>query len=158
MRLFIQAERVSINALPPLTPVSSDFCFSYVSLVCLPYTVATPTDGTKCWITGWGTLCSAGPYPDILQQASVPLVSRARCKQAYPRKIDDSMICAGFEWGGVDTCQADSGGPLVCETGGRYYLHGVTSWGCGCASPGNFGVYANVKHLLKWLSVEMGCN
>ena len=117
-----------------------------------------PSDGTQCWITGWGRLSSGGASPDKLQQVSVPIASRARCDRAYPRRIDDSMICAGLDQGGIDSCQGDSGGPMVCETGGRYYLQGVTSWGDGCASPGKFGVYAKVKFFLTWINDEMRKN
>ena len=129
-----------------------------VNLVCLPSGVPAPTDGTRCWITGWGRLTSVGAKPVNLMQATVPIASRARCERAYPGEIDDSMICAGLDQGGVDTCQGDSGGPMVCETGGRYYLQGVTSWGYGCASPGKFGVYAKVTYVLNWLQSEMAKN
>ena len=44
---------------------------------------------------------------------------------------------------------------MVCESRGRYYLHGVTSWGYGCALPGKFGVYARVKHVQTWLNQGM---
>ncbi|RMX49292.1 hypothetical protein pdam_00011234 [Pocillopora damicornis] len=130
----------------------------YVNLVCLPQSVPAPTDGTRCWITGWGRLASGGATPDYLQQVQVPVVSYARCNRAYPGKIHDSMICAGLDQGGIDSCQGDSGGPMVCETGGRFYLHGATSWGYGCASPGKFGVYAKVKYELNWLNSEMSKN
>ena len=113
-------------------------------------------DGTKCWITGFGRLASGGASPNALMAASVPVVSRARCDKAYPGKIHDSMICAGLDQGGIDSCQGDSGGPMVCESGGRFYLHGATSWGYGCASPGKFGVYAKIKHVMSWINKEMG--
>jgi len=61
------------------------------------------------------------------------------------------MICAGLDQGGIDSCQGDSGGLMVCETGGMYYLQGATSWGYGCASPGKFSVYPKVKYLMNWL-------
>ena len=140
--------------------LSPSFCLPcrHVNLVCLPRYVNVPSDGTKCWITGWGRLASGGATPDILQQVQVPVVSRARCEKAYPRKIHDSMICAGLDQGGIDSCQGDSGGPMVCETGGKFYLHGATSWGYGCASPGKFGVYAKVKYLLPWINSEMSKN
>ena len=129
-----------------------------VNLACLPQNVDAPSDGTQCWITGWGRLSSGGATPEKLQQASVPIASRARCDKAYPRRIHDSMICAGLDQGGRDSCQGDSGGPMVCETGGRYYLQGVTSWGFGCARPGKFGVYAKVKFLLTWINDELRKN
>ncbi|KAL9985794.1 hypothetical protein ACROYT_G008239 [Oculina patagonica] len=130
----------------------------HVNLVCLPQVVPAPTDGTKCWITGWGRLASGGATPDYLQQVQVPVVSRARCDKSYPGKIHDSMVCAGLDQGGIDSCQGDSGGPMVCETGGKFYVHGATSWGYGCASPGKFGVYAKVKFLLSWINGEMSKN
>jgi len=126
--------------------------------VCLPRSIPEPSDGTNCWITGWGRLSSGGNRPSYLQQVQVPVVSRARCDRAYPGRIDDSMICAGLDQGGIDTCQGDSGGPMVCETGGKFYLHGVTSWGDSCASAGKFGVYAKVKYLLSWIAGEMSQN
>ncbi|XP_044166667.1 MAM and LDL-receptor class A domain-containing protein 1-like [Acropora millepora] len=129
-----------------------------VNLVCLPIGVPPPTNGTSCWITGWGRLASEEAYHANLMQAMVPIASRARCERVYPHEIDESMICAGFDQGGVDIFQGESGGPMVCETGGRYYLHGVTSWGYDCASPGKFGVYAKVTYVLNWLQSEMAKN
>ena len=134
------------------------FFISYVNPACLPDSISAPVDGTSCWITGWGTLKSGGSPPEILQQVSVPIVSRDRCDKAYRNALHDSMICAGPDKGGKDSCQGDSGGPMVCKIGDRFYLQGVTSWGHGCASPGKFGVYAKVKYLLQWLREEMDKN
>lgn len=100
---------VIVLSINPLCPT----LLRFVNLVCLPQAVAEPSDGTKCWITGWGRLASGGAVPDYLQQVQVPVVSRARCDQAYPGKIDDSMVCAGLDQGGINSCQGDSGGPLV---------------------------------------------
>ena len=129
-----------------------------IGLVCLgseEYDVPLFSN-SKCFITGWGTLASGGNQPNALMQASVPLVSKQRCLAAYPQKIDDSMLCAGLDQGGVDACQGDSGGPLVCEhRPHRWFLEGATSWGWGCAVPGKFGVYARVRHFRKWLMETM---
>ena len=88
-------------------------------------------------------------------QAAVPLVSKQRCVIAYPGYIDDSMLCAGQDEGGIDACQGDSGGPLVCEFNGTWYLEGATSWGYGCAEPKFYGVYAKVRNFKSWLSSNM---
>ena len=130
-----------------------------VGLVCLSNpNNPLPIDSLnkKCWITGWGTLTSGGSQPKVLQEASVPLVSKKRCLRAYPGKIGDSMICAGLDKGGVDSCQGDSGGPLVCEFSGKWHLEGVTSWGYGCAAPNKFGVYARVGYVRSWLLSKTG--
>lgn len=111
---------------------------------------------SKCFISGWGTLASGGNQPNVLIQAKVPLVSKEQCLGAYPNRIDDSMLCAGLDQGGVDACQGDSGGPLVCEyLPHRWFLEGVTSWGWGCAAAAKFGVYAKVRQFTKWLKDTM---
>ena len=128
--------------------------------MCLPSSISDVSPGKRCWITGFGRLSSGGSSPNYLMQASVPVVSQSKCKQAYGSSIHDSMICAGLDQGGVDSCQGDSGGPMVCESGGRYYLHGATSWGHGCAAPGKYGVYARVKYgaIMRWIQETMQNN
>ena len=132
-----------------------------VSTVCMPDTsFPLPYDdlNKKCYITGWGTLSSGGSQPNVLMQASVPLVSKSRCLKGYPGQIHDSMLCAGLDQGGVDACQGDSGGPLVCEFNGRWYLEGATSWGHGCARPNKYGVYALVRYNQKWVEAIVSGN
>ena len=129
-----------------------------VGLVCLPDTSNhLPFDNVfkKCWATGWGHLHYEGSSPNSLMQVAEPLVSKQRCANAYPGEIDDSMLCAGLDAGGVATCQGDSGGPLVCEFNDTWYLEGVTSFAHGCAWANNYGVYANVRNLKTWLSRNM---
>lgn len=132
-----------------------------VDTVCLPDRLnPLPIDDLtkRCFITGWGTLSSGGSQPDRLYEASVPLVSKRRCKKGYKGigKIHKSMLCAGLDEGGIDSCQGDSGGPLMCEFKGRWYLEGITSWGYGCAFPKKYGVYAKVRYLQSWIESNMG--
>ena len=133
---------------------------SYTNLACLPSSDAL--EGKTCLITGWGTTKANGEQADKLVVAKVPIVRQAVCKTAYNKlgaDIDASMVCAGFPKGGKDSCQGDSGGPLVCSDGnGAYSLHGVTSWGIGCAQKGRYGVYARVNYLLKWITDEIKKN
>merc|ERR1719167_716142 len=119
-----------------------------VGLACLPSNaVFGLVPGKRCWITGWGTLSSGGPSANVLMQTSVPIKSDAACHISLPNQIDASMVCAGYDQGGIDSCQQDSGGPMVCEYSGRFHIEGVISWGIGCGSPGKFGVYAKVRHV-----------
>ena len=107
---------------------------------------------------GWGRLQMGGNRTNVLMQASVPIKDNATCHRSYPGKLHDSMFCAGLDQGGIDTCQGDSGGPMVCEHSGRFYIEGVTSWGYGCAIPGLFGVYADVRYLRHWILQTMKTN
>jgi len=130
-----------------------------VGTVCLPDINHPLLDGKTCYITGWGTLSSGGSQPDSLMEASVPIVSQAKCENAYgSSNIHDSMICAGLDAGGVDACQGDSGGPMVCEFNGKWFLEGATSWGHGCALPNKYGVYAKVRYLKSWVQGKMSSN
>merc|ERR1719348_74417 len=127
----------------------------HVNLACLPSSSGNVQEGKHCWVTGFGRLSSGGSSPRVLMQVRVPIVGQSTCKRAYGSSIQDSMVCAGFRQGGKDSCQGDSGGPLVCEMGGKYYLEGVVSWGHGCASPGQYGVYARVRYLRRWIDSTM---
>ena len=74
---------------------------SGVGTVCLPNINHPLLAGKRRYITGWGTLSSGGSQPDYLMEASVPIVSQAKCGQAYgSSNIHDSMICAGLDQGG----------------------------------------------------------
>jgi len=44
---------------------------------------------------------------DTLQEAEVELIDTGICNQRswYNGHVNDNMICAGFDKGGVDTCQ-----------------------------------------------------
>ncbi|OFZ18548.1 MAG: hypothetical protein A2X94_17680 [Bdellovibrionales bacterium GWB1_55_8] len=108
-------------------------------------------------VAGWGATRENGIISLNLQKVAVPLVARERCDQAYPGKITDRMICAGYESGGKDACRKDSGGPLILRFGsGEPVLAGVVSFGIGCARPGLFGVYGRVSSVADWIQKNTG--
>jgi len=128
---------------------------SCVGTVSLPQQGRDVAPGTTCWITGWGTTSSNGPLATRLQEVQVDTLSNTACKRTgYSNsQIKPSMLCAqGRNSQGVtDACQADSGGPLVCQSGGRYRVFGATSWGRGCAAANYPGVWARVHYVLDWI-------
>lgn len=67
---------------------------------------------TMCYIAGWGTQKVKGPPTRVLHEAALPLVSHEQCNdpRSYNGVITKNMLCAGFQQGGVDTCEGDSGG------------------------------------------------
>jgi trypsin len=113
------------------------------------------TAGTLATIAGWGATKEGGSASSTLQHAQVPITTDAYCAGAYGRSFSaQTMICAGYPEGGIDTCQGDSGGPLFSKTStGVFRVVGATSWGEGCARKGKPGVYARVgdSTLREWL-------
>ncbi|MFC4911620.1 S1 family peptidase [Actinomadura gamaensis] len=104
-------------------------------------TVATgrPGDAREGEVVGWGTTSETDWFNTRLHAATVPLRGDAACAAAYGASYDASdMLCAGSPK--ADTCQFDSGGPLLVN--GR--IVALTSWAYGCARPGYPGVYARV--------------
>ncbi|XP_072175569.1 uncharacterized protein [Diadema setosum] len=125
----------------------------YVRPICLA-TIGDEIENYKtCYVAGWGAVIEGGSTVDALQQAVVGLIPDSDCAIAYPEFRADSMICAGYQAGEVDTCSGDSGGPLMCEgTDGRWHLVGITSYGNGCARPSFPGVYTRVSPFIDWIN------
>jgi secreted trypsin-like serine protease len=112
---------------------------------------ATWAAGTTATVIGWGVTETGSPS-DALREASLPVRSDADCAAVYGALFDArAMLCAGT--GLADTCEGDSGGPLLVPSGGALVLAGITSWGLGCGNPGIPGVYTRVadEPLNGWL-------
>ncbi|MED6234256.1 hypothetical protein ATANTOWER_025483, partial [Ataeniobius toweri] len=62
------------------------------------------------------------------------------------------MLCAGLLEGGKDSCQGDSGSPMVSKQGGRWIQAGIVSFGEGCAEPNFPGVYTRVSQYENWIN------
>ncbi|KAG9275927.1 trypsin [Astyanax mexicanus] len=121
----------------------------------IPLATTCAKEGEQCLVSGWGNQITTGEsYASVLQCLDLPVVPRSACEAAYKNQFTQNMFCAGFLEGGKDSCQADSGGPLVC--GGK--LQGVVSWGDECAAPGYPGVYTEVCRYVDWVKDIMANN
>lgn len=112
--------------------------------------------GVLATVTGWGATREGGSLASVLQEVSVPIVSRQTCNQSYSGDITENMLCAGLAQGGKDSCQGDSGGPLIVPNGSNWKLAGVVSWGNGCARPNFYGVYTVVANYSSWIQSYLG--
>ncbi|GBL89637.1 Serine proteinase stubble [Araneus ventricosus] len=127
----------------------------------LPACVPTGNDtyvGRYATVTGWGRMYEDGPLPDVIQEVSLPIITNKQCESMYKQAgfvedIPDIFICAGYVNGGKDSCEGDSGGPMVLqESDGRWVLAGVISWGIGCAMPNQPGVYTRITKFSEWIN------
>lgn len=63
------------------------------------------------------------------------------------------MLCAGSNITGVSGCQGDTGGPLVREVQGKWYLEGAFSWGANCNPVKGYKhqMYSNIRYMKEWI-------
>ncbi|MDP9383906.1 MAG: serine protease, partial [Actinomycetota bacterium] len=94
---------------------------------------------------------------DDLHEVQVPMVSDQQCDTTVG--IDEtSMVCAGNDLGGADSCNGDSGGPLmVTDAAGAFIQVGTVSFGTGCGFPTQYGVYGRVgdSKLHDWVTARI---
>ena len=107
---------------------------------------------------GWGRISGGGPAADILQQAKLPLVSHSDCRKRYGSTIDmNAHLCAGEGRSAASGgCNGDSGGPLACEMGGRWYLHGAVSFGMRNCPTTHYTVFARITSYKSWIIQKIG--
>lgn len=115
-------------------------------------------DNSLAVVSGWGWTKedqSEGIRSDTLRKAAVQIWNNKECEMSFHRNgrtdynILDTQMCAGLKSGGIDSCWADSGGPLVSDNN---LLVGVVSTGIGCARPGLPGIYTRVSKYIDWIS------
>ncbi|XP_078509282.1 transmembrane protease serine 9-like [Lissotriton helveticus] len=142
-----------------LTPV--DFT-DYILPICLPAPEVQFPIGMNCWATGWGDISNGVPlpFPQTLQEVELPLINAQSCDTMYHVNsgvsstttiVQDTMICAGSARGGKDSCQRDTGGPLVCQYNNAWLLAGVVSYRDGCGQSNRPGIYTLVPAYTQWI-------
>ncbi len=143
-----------------------DFDFALIELsnpVELPVStllVNPPEVDELTTVLGWGVqkLNSGTNNPlgtslaKTLQEVDVPIVSNQQCQNAMGTSIRESMTCAGYPQGGKDSCNGDSGSPMMVLRDGQYTQVGIVSYGIGCAQPNRYGVYARIEFALPWIN------
>lgn len=129
-----------------------------VSRACLPYIYAGASfNNIYLEALGWGTLDFGGPQATDLQKVSLQVMNLTTCRsQLSPQSsVQDTQICTYTA--GKDSCQYDSGGPLLYtdQSGGVVYAIGVTNYGITCASKYP-SVSARVASYLSWIETNTG--
>lgn len=118
--------------------------------------------GQLAMVAGWGKLSFNGPVPNVLQVAKLPVIGNKQCQNMYHdsghiKIISDSFVCAGYQMGGKDSCEGDSGGPLQVQRAqdSRWVLVGTVSHGIKCAEPNLPGIYIRTSAYLPWIKAVM---
>lgn len=62
----------------------------------------------------------------------------------------EGMLC-GYKGAGKDSCQGDSGSPLVCQYNDTWVQMGIVSWSINCGQGNLPGVYTDTAVYAKWI-------
>uniref|UniRef100_H0XV05 Ovochymase 1 n=1 Tax=Otolemur garnettii TaxID=30611 RepID=H0XV05_OTOGA len=126
--------------------------------------------GILCVASGWGKISETSARSNVLQEVELTIMDDRTCNAILKRMnlpaLERTMLCAGFLDGGMDACQRDSGGPLVCRRGGGIWtLAGITSWVAGCAGDSasvrnrhrkaSLGIFSKVLELMDFITQNM---
>ncbi len=100
----------------------------FTSPACLPAIDDEMEVDSLGTILGWGKRKNSAVFgTDVLHQAQVPIAEMNDCKKMYENYfISPNMLCAGYKRGKVDSCAGDSGGPLLMDKNGKWYIYGIT--------------------------------
>jgi len=149
-KFSMKTQKFDIALLKLLTPVEYQF---NVLPICLPDKDMI-FDEEQSIVAGWGKLAEKGLVTTKLQYVGIPIINNTECQTIYKRinkLIDQDLMCAGYDIGQKDSCEGDSGGPMMVFKRGRWVAAGVISWGVGCARPNQPGVSTRVTEFLDWI-------
>ncbi|CAN8175923.1 unnamed protein product [Coccothraustes coccothraustes] len=136
-------------------------CSDYIQLGCVPDSSLAVSELKTCYVAGWRATPENAPSPRlVLQEAKVRLIDVQLCNSSrwYGGAVHPQDLCAGYPRGGIDTCQGDIGGPLVCKDHAEenFWLVGLASWGRGCARARRPGIFTSTQHFHSWIRAHAG--
>jgi Trypsin len=119
-----------------------------------------PSNGEVVRTIGFGRVTASGSLSKVLRKVDINVIDYQTCANDYSNysqhPIDEQMICAGIlDVGGKDSCDGDSGGPLIRQSSGTNIIVGIVAWGEGCASEDYPGVYTRVSTYDQWIQETM---
>lgn len=124
----------------------------YIGPTCLPFQHNKDSfAGNRVKLLGWGTQSLAGVTSNVLQYTDVSVITKTNCNMKYPNKnIDDTQLCTYAQ--DRDSCQMDSGGPVLWKnpTTMKLVLVGIISNGDGCGGL-KPGINTHVGSFIKFI-------
>ncbi|XP_053688034.1 serine protease 7-like [Sabethes cyaneus] len=131
----------------------------HISPVCLPQMKAFLSNSfsnSNVTVVGWG-FTEAGKRSSLKMSTNLVTTSLPSCQRdlkSFLRGIvlSEAHICAKPPGRNIrDACRGDSGGPLMANLNGYWYLVGIVSFGPPCRRTQLPGVYTRVTSYMDWI-------
>jgi secreted trypsin-like serine protease len=120
----------------------------------LNYNSTIPAVASTMTAIGYGRLSEGGSTSSTLQQVDLQVESYKVCSATYYSILDRIMICnRGLPYGGKDTCNGDSGGPLLIKNTNT--IVALVSYGYGCARRNTPAVNTRISPYQSWIQVTI---
>lgn len=129
----------------------------WIRYAMLPLDNSNQHVGEMCVISGWGRTSSSNVLPNVLQKATIAVISESECNTRMApvsgARVGPGQICLYTP--GIGSCNGDSGGPLNCVDSRGTIVSGVTSWGIqsgGSCLQTYPSVYTRTGWYLDWIN------
>ncbi|XP_035779920.1 CLIP domain-containing serine protease 14D-like [Anopheles albimanus] len=157
---FTKSGKTAINDIA-LIRLDRDVTFSeMVHPVCLPTTASERNASNEtglAYSSGWGRTV-AMLRSDRKQKIVMHIKNHTDCSAAYEPfgvELQATQLCVA-DSGNLDACRGDSGGPLMREIDGAWYLLGLASFGLKTCSTNKVpDVYTKVPDYTTWIQDNM---
>ncbi|XP_071596575.1 plasminogen-like isoform X2 [Heliangelus exortis] len=123
----------------------------HVKPVCLPETSLMVERNSVCFLTAWGKTRGIDTA-NRLKEVEFPVLENRICNgpEFLNGSVKNHEFCGGFTFGSIGNCEAEVGGPLVCQDKDRFVQYGVTSWGLDCTQPSKT-VFVQIPTFVSWI-------
>jgi hypothetical protein len=133
---------------------------SYIRPICLWEWSSSldPIVGRTGIVAGWGKNEFDKINTEFPKKINVPIVSESQCLRSHPGftiLTSSRNFCAGGN--GENPCKGDSGGGLILNQDGRWYLRGIVSAGLingQTCYVDRFTVFTDVAKFLPWIKAN----
>uniref|UniRef100_A0A8C2Y6Y4 Plasminogen n=1 Tax=Coturnix japonica TaxID=93934 RepID=A0A8C2Y6Y4_COTJA len=128
----------------------------HVKPVCLPETSLMIERNSVCFLTAFGKT-KGTDTGKRLKDIEFPILEKRMCYRPgfFNGSVENHEFCGGFPFVRVRYCEAEVGGPLVCQNKDRFVQYGVTSWGLDCAQPSKPTGFIQIPSFLSWIKNVM---
>lgn len=145
-----------------LVELSQSITFTrFVSPVCLPERAHRFHFRSTCYATGLEDVPEGVPLDSrrSLQKVSQTLIGWRTCNCIYNTHMrpevsnpaKPGMLCIVDTYGKKGPCLGDSGGPVVCNEGGVWFLAGAISFSQGCHLQDNPTIVTSASFYQDWI-------